>query len=402
MKKLLAVLLSVCLLLALAGCGATAPDLSPASLPDTVSSVPDVTTEPPTEPLHPIEASQPMHAISLPTVKETFLGDDGTELLTLSFQRAQVFLENEAAQEKIVGDLQTRIGSILTTAADMEELARADQPQNEYWSAYFIDIAYTPTRLDQAVMSLFGNQFSYSGGPHPSVTTDAVTYDLQTGEPLFLDEILDTSCSPDRLCQLIIGALSDQAENLYYDYEAALLDRFTGDLHSIKDWYFSRSGLCFHFDPYDIAPYSSGTIIAEIPYEELSGILLEQFFPSTVNNATGSMYAEAYLEDDTERFTTIADVALCEDGSDVLLYSDAPVTDVRIETGTRYSDTEQYIAGSTVFAADTIGIGDAIRLTADLTDTQTLVRLVYHSEGQEYSAFITYDDLGDSILLTNG
>lgn len=402
MKKLLAVLLSLSLILALVGCNAPAQDIPQKIATGPAPTAPEDPTEPVTEPLHPIEASQPMHAISLPVVTETVCNDEGVQLLSFSFQRAQLFLENEEAAEKILGDLQAQIGPLVTAAEDLEALAREEQPVSENWSPYFIEIAYTPTRLDHAVLSLFGNQSSYSGGPHPSVVTDSVTYDLQTGETLYLNELLDADCTAQQLCQKIISVLSQQADNLYYDYQEALLDRFTVDLHSIRDWYFSKNGLCFHFDPYDIAPYSSGTIVAEIPYSELTGILQEKYLPGEVPNATGSMYAEAYLEDDTERFNTIAQVALQDDGTDILLYSDAPVTDVRIETGFRYSDTQQYIAETVVFAADTVDIGDAIRLTADLSNPETLYRLVYHSAGQEYSAFITYDDIGDSILLTNG
>ena len=402
MKKLLAVLLTMGLILALSGCSAPAQEDPQVLTTAPAPTVPEDTTEPATEPLHPIEVSHPMHAISLPTVTETVCNDDGIQLLSFSFQRAQLFLENEEAAEKILGDLQVQMGTLVTAAENLEALAREEQPFSEDWSPYFIEIAYTPTRLDQAVLSLFGNQSSYSGGPHPSVATASVTYDLQTGEALYLDELLSADCTGQQLCQKIVAALSGQAESLYYDYEEALLDRFTGDLHSIRDWYFSKNGLCFHFAPYDIAPYSSGTIVAEIPYSELTGILLEKYLPGEAPNATGSMYAEAYLEDDTERFNTIAQVLLAEEGTDILLYSDAPVTDVRIETGFRYSDTQQYIAETVAFAADTIDIGDAIRLTADLSDPEKLYRLVYHSADQEYSAFITYDDLGDSILLTNG
>lgn len=402
MKKLLAFLLSMSLILAFAGCSSPAPELPQQIATDPAPTVPDDPTEPPTEPLHPIEISLPMHAISLPTVTETVCNDEGVPLLSFSFQRAQIFLENEETAEKILGDLQTQIGPLVTAAEDLEALAREDQPLSEDWSPYFIGIAYTPTRLDQAVLSLFGNQSSYSGGPHPSVVTDSVTYDLQTGEVLYLDELLNDGCTAQQLCQKIIAALSAQAENLYYDYEEALVDRFTGDLHSIRDWYFSKNGLCFHFDPYDIAPYSSGTIVAELPYGELTDLLQEKYLPTEVPNATGSMYAESYLEDDTERFNTIAHVALQDEATDILLYSDAPVTDVRIESGFRYPDTQQYITDAVVFAADTVDIGDAIRLSADLSDPEQLYRLVYHSAQQEYSAFITYDDQGDSILLTNG
>ena len=114
------------------------------------------------------------------------------------------------------------------------------------------------------------------------------------------------------------------------------------------------------------------------------------------------MYAEAFIDDDHERFTNIVDVPLDKKGQEILLYSDAVVTDVRIETGTRYSETDQYIAVSTVFAADTMHIGNAIHITADLMNGNSELRLIYRSEGKEYSAFITYDTAGDSILLTHG
>ena len=396
-KKFFALITAGCIALSLVGCGSAHSGQSDATLP----RLTDSTRDTPSIPEHP-GAPIPMHAIILPTIKETVTGDDGTDLFSLSFQRTQVILHNQEAEDKIIGDLQSRNGSTLDIAYQMEAQARLDYPDNEYWSEYFIEIAYTPTRLDQAVLSLFGNTSSYSGGPHPSLTTDSVTYDLQTGDVVSLDDILTPECSSDTLYQLILDSLESQAEDLYYDYADALGDRFTGELHSIQDWYFSRSGLCFHFAPYDIAPYSSGTVIAELPYSSLAGILNEKYFPTETPLATGSMYAEAYMEDARERFTFIADVPVCDNGIEVLLYPDASVTDLRIETGSRYEESNQYIAVSTVFAANTMNVGDAIRLNANLENSDTVLRLVYHSEGQEYSAFITYDEVSNSIQLTNG
>ena len=397
MKKFLALITAGCLAFGLAGCSSGLPKQPPVSPPVIDGSTRDTPTV-----TAPVGTTLPMYAIALPSVKETVSAEDGTALFSLCFQQTQAFLHDPALEEKIIGDLQTRRWPVLSDADDIEAQARLDYPQNEYWSEYFIDVSYTPTRLDQAVLSLFGNCFSYSGGAHPSLTTDSVTYDLQTGEVMYLDEILSPECNSDTLYQLVLKSLAPQAEDLYYDYADALGDRFTGELHSIQDWYFSRNGLCFHFAPYDIAPYSSGTIIAELPYGSLTGVLKDKYFPTEPPRATGSMYAETYLEDDSERFSFIAQVPLCEEGTEVLLYPDASVTDLRIEAGSRYADSNQFVAGATVFAASNINVGDAIRLTADLSDADTVLRLVYHSDNQEYSAFITYDEVGDSILLTNG
>jgi hypothetical protein len=218
---------------------------------------------------------------------------------------------------------------------------------------------------------------------------------------MYLDDVLEPDCNSDTLYQLVLNSLADQAEDLYYDYADALGDRFTGELHSIKDWYFSRNGLCFHFAPYDIAPYSSGTIIAELPYGNLEGILKEKYLPLKAPLSTGSMYASGYTQEDHMRFSHIAAVPLCEEGVDVLLYSDASVTDVRLETGWRSSDNGQYISGATIFIASNMNIGDAICLTADFSTEDTVYRLIYHASGKEYSAFITYEENG-SVLLSNG
>lgn len=408
MKKLIATVLLLCLIVSITGCGKIEPIETRYVEPDV--STPDQavmeqpTDEPPTtEPFHPIEQEDgAMYALSLPPVKETVPAEDGGELLYLSFQRAQLLMPDEEVSESILGDLQTRMSFVLAQAPDLEITALENYEGSDSWNPYFVDASYTPTRLDRSVLSLFGNHTTYSGGSHPALTTDSVTYDLESGRSLYLDEVLTRKCSNGVLSDLIVEVLSEQAENLSSDYIATVRNRFSTALHNIKDWYFSKNGLCFHFAPYLIAPYSSGTIIAEIPYDRLEGLLVEAYFPDPVGEGTGSMYAEFYLEHDEERFTSIADVDLVEGGTEILLYSDATVTDVRVEMGTRYSDTGQYIPGAIIFAANIVDIGDAIRLTMDLEDPDTMIRLIYHCGEKEYSAFVAYDEMGDSIMLAHG
>lgn len=397
MKKLTAMIVCGCLALSLISCATRTPKAPQRSATEEVPSVSDTFSA-----TQPVDTAAPMYAVALPTTKETVHAEDGTALFSLSFQQVQLILNDEALEERIAANLHERIASLQSSASDIVAQAQLDYPQSDCWSEYFIDAAYTPTRLDHSVLSLFGNTVSYQGGPHPSLVTDSVTYDLQSGNAVYLDDILTEECTPERLYQLILDSLEKQAEDLYCDYADAVGDRFTGELHSIQDWYFSRTGLCFHFAPYDIAPYSSGTIIAELPYSALDGILKEKYFPIEPDSATGSVYAETFIEDDSERFDNIAQISLCEDGSEVLLYPDAFITDLRIEVGSLYTDSNLFFASATVFAASSVNVGEAIHLSADLHSEDTVLRLVYHSNQKESSAFITYDELGDSILLTNG
>lgn len=398
MKKFFAALTCVCLALTVAGCSAAPNDTKPdAAIPSG-----DVIITFPSEPFHSEQLQQPMHAIVMPTVSQNTLADDGTVLFTRSYQRIQLILNGSEVETVIASDLEKRMNSILSGSADIEDFAREDYTDPEFWAPYFTDISYTPTRIDQSVMSLFCNYSSFSGGIHPSLVTESVTYDLSTGNTLKLGDILMDGYSGADLSALISAILAPVSDELYYDYETYLQDIFSVNLNSIANWYFSRTGLCFHFEPYEIAPYSSGTITATIPYADLNGILREQYLPQALPEATGSMYAEAFLAEDAERFTFLAEVTLDEEGTEILLHPDATVTDVRIETGTWYADGSRYIPISTVFAADSVGLGNGILITADLSQDAPVLRLVYCSGGQEVSAFIIYDEAGDAILLAHG
>lgn len=402
MKRLLAALMVLCLALACVGCGiASAPDHTSTSGSGTTPD--DLVTTPTTDPYHSDQLQQPMHAISMVNVSENTYADNGTVIFTNSYQKIGLILNGKDSQSVIAADLDRRTSAFLSDHADIISMA-----QNHYamgpmdWYPYFTDISYTPTRIDQTVMSLFCNYSVYYGGVHPTYVTDSVTYDLSTGNALKLGDILVDTCTSADLCTLVETALAPDADALFFDYQDWLQDIFSVDLNKITNWYFSRTGLCFHFAPYAIAPYSSGTIIATIPYEQLEGILQEEFFPKSLENSNGSLYAEVFLPDDTERFAFLAEVKLVPDGTSVLIHPDATVTDVRIESGEWSSDGSRFIPVSTVFAADSIGISNGIVITANLhTDAPTL-RLIYSSGGQEVSAFIVYDEAGDSILLTHG
>ena len=400
MKKRIALFLCACLAFSAVGCSA-APSNTGSTENTTAPNV-IIPNNTDTNQDSVVDISQPMHAIVMPTEEETTLAEDGTALFTLSYQKIQLLLNAVDTDDLICADLQNRIGNALADASQLEGYAKEEYTGEDDWRSYFVDLTYTPTRLDKSVLSLFGNHYSYSGGSHPSLVTESVTYDLTTGKALTLGAILEETCSGDDLQTLISTALAPNSNKLSHNYEATLEDIFSVNLNFITNWYFSRTGLCFHFSPYTIAPYASGTIIAEIPYSQLSGIVKEQYLPAEQTKATGSMYAEIFLEDDAERFTFIANIDLTRNGTQVLLYPDANVTDVRIEAGNWSSDGANYIPVSTIFAADVIGLGNAIVIQTDFSEESPVLRLNYRSDDQEASAFITYDREGDTIQLAHG
>lgn len=395
MKRLICIILCLCLATAAGGC-AQEP-----VVPETTAFTPteEVTVPPPVDPYIP----EPIHGIALPTLSETTQAEDGTLLFTKTYQKFQLILNDRDINDIISADLQSRLSVAMYDATDIETTARTAYDPQKAWNPYLMEVSYTPTRIDRAVLSLFGNHLTYRGSVHPSLVTESINYDLSTGSSLTLGDILADGTNGAAVCELIIQALAPRAEkDLYGDHQEVLRDRFHQNYKGLTDWYFSRTGLCFHFSPYDIAPYSSGTIVAEIPYEKLAGVIQDKYLPSSRVVPTGSMYAETYMEDDGERFMFIANVELDPKGTKILLHPDAPITDVRIESGNWSSDGTLYVPSSTIFAADYIDLGNAIVLTAGFSETDPVLRLVYRSGDLEVSAIIDYDAAGDSIQLTHG
>ena len=274
MKKLLAGFLCVCLALSIVGCGSPADSDAGTTVPSISGK--DVSANNASAPAQDGTVSRSMNALALPSTTEEVYSNDHTLLFTLSSQNVSIDLDNDVLEELIISDLQSRTGDTLSEADQICRDAWSDQPEHPNWSNYFLNVSYTPTRLDQVLLSLFRNDVSYSGGAHPFVYTDSVTYDLQTGAALELQDIFRSDYSQDVLCALVLKALDGKSEELSYNYQEIVTGQFSEENEIKKDWYFSKNGLCFHFSPYEIAPYSSGTIIAEIPYEELQGILLER------------------------------------------------------------------------------------------------------------------------------
>ena len=399
MKKLLTGFLSACLVLTLIGCSQPS-DKVPASTSPSATQQDPVRSEP-VDDLQEPQLTRSMHALALPVTTEEVFSKDGTLLFSLTHQNPQVTLEDPALSNEITKDFQSRIQQNYSDAQTIAKEAETDFPETELWANYFLNVTYTPTRLDQNILSLFGNQVAFRGGAHPYVITESVTYDLQSGQTLTLDDILCDGYDRETLLSMVLRALEDKADELSYDYQDILTARFTDTETVIEDWYFSKTGLCFHFAPYDIAPYSAGTVIAEIAYDDLAQLLRPQYTSTVVDDATGSIYVDSLAAAPEQRFPLIASLNLASGSNGGILYSDATVTDLRIETGTLLEDGSTFIASGVVFAADTLGIGEAVRLTADFANSDMQLRLVYHSSGHEISSLINYDPVANSLFLTS-
>ena len=401
MNKLIALLLSVCVLFTIAGCKKT-PDKTPNhQVPHAETST--SSTEDSTQTGGIPVGQKPMVSVSLPIVTESTSADNGTVIFNYTTQVPYLIVPDPDVAEDVINDFLTRIDPINTDAESILEAARSAYTGSSLWTPYVCSITYAPQRVDYGILSLFGNDVRFSGGAHSVVTGVSINYDLITGKALSLTDILTDSTSADTVCQLVINALADLSTEvtLNSDYETTVTDSFSGKLADNGSWYLSQTGLCFYFSPYEIAPYSAGVVVVEIPYEKLTGIMEDAYFPAERDAVSGTVSAESFDAADLDAYTQFSEIVLESGKEKILLYTDKSVYDVRIESGTWSASGKLYTPMYTVFAAHTLTPGDAVMVESALTEAAPALRLSYKTGSETVTTFISKASDG-SVQLTAG
>lgn len=390
MKKIFCIL--ICLFLILAGCAK--PNTTETQ--DTTHTAVISTTEPTAI----LPQQEAMYSVSVPSVSETTLADDGTVIFSYTHQSMMLTVPDPEVANKVIIDFLARNDTAATTADTIRKAAEANYNQSPDWTPYLYNTTYSPMRMDQGVLSLFGSCVTYSGASHPERLSVSASYDLVTGDVLTLGSIMSANATTEDFCALVLEVLKEieGSKYLYDGYEETVKQRFRQDESQDQDWYFSTSGLCFYFVPYEIAPYSSGVIIAEIPYGELSGLLYDGYFPAEREATAGCIYATVLDETDTARFTQIAELVLDPNEEMVFLQTDGILWDVKLEYGAWDSTSRTFVPVYTALFSASLTPGDAIMIQ---TDELSSLRLTYTNGAETVSQHFSRSEDG-IILATNG
>ena len=253
------------------------------------------------------------------------------------------------------------------------EMAKSAYPGGGNWTPYLYHIAYSPTRIDHEVLSLFGNNVVFSGAGHPERTCVSANYDLLTGDVLTLASIKEKDATAEQFANLVLAGLSEMAEGdyLYDNYQKTVQQRFEQEASQDEAWYFTQTGLCFYFAPYEIAPYSSGVITVEIPYAKLKNIIHTDYIPSARGASSGTVKVTPFNQVDINSFSHIAEIVMDQTGDMYMLHTDGNVQDVRIVLADKASNC-------TVFAAYSLVSGNGIMLQGS-EETLKNLKITYKS-----------------------
>jgi hypothetical protein len=111
----------------------------------------------------------------------------------------------------------------------------------------------------------------YTGGAHGMTERNYYLFDLDNGNRLFLADILEEDALP-ALKKLAEGELRS-AMNIPARVPLTEKDFFSDTLDILYDFYISSKGIGIQWDPYEIAPYSTGAMEILIPTQLIEGLL---------------------------------------------------------------------------------------------------------------------------------
>lgn len=354
----------------------------------------------PGAPSGPVHIDVPTVSISLPILTETDIADDGTVIFRRTFQDVVLNLGDPALTEAVTLDILRRMDVSSSSVEAVQNSAYADYSGQEQWMPYSYRLLFSPGRADQTVLSLFGTERLFDG-VQSQETGLSVTYNLRSGAPLTLGEVLsEESSAADALLAALLSALSEMESEymLFEDYATVVSGRFQSDLQQESGWFFSGEGLCFFYAPYDIAPNSQGVVVATVPYSALNGILRDIYFPGEQANFPGQLTGSRFDGTVADGFSSFAELVTDPEALSYLLYTDGVLYDVTVEQGQWFGGV-RYAPDAVVFYANLLSPDTALMLQAQLPETESPLRLTCRSGDTVYSFYLTADASGEILTL---
>lgn len=323
---------------------------------------------------------------------EELKSDDGTTYYRQSLGTATVSSKDERAAERInssLAELYVKFG------ADAEYTRRVaeDQPDGEQIALSYY-CAPSVTRCDTRVLSAVFDVSQDIGGIHADSTRTSRSYNADNGSLLTLADIAKNEEQLKTFIKnYVIGLAAGD------DYKeggvSILFDDFESTINDLVDaganWYFSDGGLVFYANPYDIAPYSRGVLLFEIPYSALAEFIDEGFMPVEYEGENGMLLADNGDKLDRSSLNILGTVTVDEDGQSVVLSAEETVYNVKI-----------YTSGRMLWQRNYLTTGEGVEVKSFIPDAQPSIAVSYElADGTEIVRGIFQSGKDGSILLVD-
>lgn len=116
-------------------------------------------------------------------------------------------------------------------------------------------------------ISIIYSDYLYTGGAHGMPASINYNFDLRIGKLLHLNSIITNKKQMNNLKTSLSQSLQakyDAGENVFQE---AISDF---NIDNKTTFYFYNKGIVIRFEPYEVAPYSEGTIDIKVPYTTIN------------------------------------------------------------------------------------------------------------------------------------
>ena len=323
---------------------------------------------------------------------EELKSDDGTTYYRQSLGTATVSSKDERAAERInssLAELYVKFGA----DAEYTQRVAEDQTDGEQIALSYY-CAPSVTRCDTRVLSAVFDVSQDIGGIHADSTRTSRSYNADNGSLLTLADIAKNEEQLKTFIKnYVIGLAAGD------DYKeggvSILFDDFESTINDLVDaganWYFSDGGLVFYANPYDIAPYSRGVLLFEIPYSALAEFIDESFMPVEYEGENGMLLADDGDKLDRSSLNILGTVTVDEDGQSVVLSAEETVYNVKI-----------YTSGRMLWQRNYLTTGEGVEVKSFIPDAQPSIAVSYElADGTEIVRGIFQSGKDGSILLVD-
>lgn len=203
--------------------------------------------------------------------------DDGAVLINIDYDTPTITIpDNKNVSGKINEYLKAKEEDFFKSAYEYKAEANefyvnsGSTTIEDYYYGYSFSGSFSRERMDDSIISLTSEEYYYMGGAHGQTIKSGLNFDAATGELLTLQDI---STDKDALIDSAKSYILMVCKSPYY--QELLFDDYEESIPSILvdgNWYFSKGGLTFIANQYEIAPYVAGIIEFTIPYNQLVGL----------------------------------------------------------------------------------------------------------------------------------